>query len=180
MSASKHKPPFPNSYWVVPGRFAAGEYPGALDERDARAKLRTLLQAGVTRFIDLTEAKELSPYIHLLNEEAEELGIPAKHDRYGIRDVHVPSTKEEMAAVLDAIDAAMGGSTVVYVHCWGGVGRTGTVVGCWLVRHGRTGDEALARVAELFGSMAKAGRWMRSPETPQQEEYVRHWTEPAP
>ncbi len=24
----------------------------------------------------------------------------------------------------------------VYVHCWGGVGRTGTVVGCWLLRHG--------------------------------------------
>ena len=24
----------------------------------------------------------------------------------------------------------------VYVHCWGGVGRTGTVVGCYLVRQG--------------------------------------------
>ena len=30
--------PIPNSYWVREGRFAAGEYPGALDPRDAAAK----------------------------------------------------------------------------------------------------------------------------------------------
>ncbi|MBA3406233.1 MAG: dual specificity protein phosphatase family protein [Gemmatimonadaceae bacterium] len=34
----------------------------------------------------------------------------------------------------------------IYVHCWGGVGRTGTVVGCYIVRHGRTGDDALGEV----------------------------------
>ena len=179
MSAGKHKPPCPNSYWVVPGRFAAGEYPGALVESDARTKLRALLQAGITHFIDLTEAKELSPYVYLLNEEAEELGIPAKHDRYGIRDVSVPSTKKEMTAILDAIDASVGESTTAYVHCRGGIGRTGTVVGCWLVRHGRTGDEALALVAELFGNMTKASLWQRSPETGEQEAYVRNWTEAA-
>ena len=42
----------------------------------------------------------------------------------------------------------------MYLHCWGGVGRTGTVVGCWLVRHGRTGDEAL-------GSSRSGGRGCR-------------------
>ena len=39
--------PIPNSYWVREGRFAAGEYPGALDPRDAAAKVRTLIEAGV-------------------------------------------------------------------------------------------------------------------------------------
>ena len=38
----------------------------------------------------------------------------------------------------------------VYVYCWGGIGRTSTAVGCWLVRHGMTGDEALAEIAERW------------------------------
>ncbi len=35
------------------------------------------------------------------------------------------------------------------MHCWGGVGRTGTVVGCWLVRHGLDDGDAIARIATL-------------------------------
>ena len=178
MSAGTPKPPIPNSYWVVPGQFAAGEYPGSLQEINARVKLRALLQAGIVRFIDLTEEKELYPYADMLNEEAGDLGVSATHARYGIRDVRVPDTPEAMAAVLDAIDAALAEGMPVYVHCWGGVGRTGTVVGCWLVRHGRTGDEALALVAELFGGMAKAPAKRRSPETDEQHDYVCNWSEP--
>ena len=68
----------------------------------------------------------------------------------------------------------------VYVHCWGGVGRTGTVVGCHLVRRGMTGDEALARVGELFTNMEKSSRRSRSPETDEQEAYVREWGEALP
>jgi ADP-ribosyl-[dinitrogen reductase] hydrolase len=63
------------------------------------------------------------------------------------------------------------------VHCWGGVGRTGTVVGCHLVRSGLSGDEALARVATLFKSMEKSSRRHRSPETDEQEAYVCSWRE---
>ena len=178
MSAGTPKSPIPNSYWVVPGQFAAGEYPGSLQEIDARSKLRALLQAGIVRFIDLTEANELHPYADMLHEEAGDLGVSATHARYPIRDVRVPSKPEAMTAVLDAIDAAMAEGMTVYVHCWGGVGRTGTVVGCWLVRHGQTGDEALALVADLFVGMAKAPAKRRSPETGEQHDYVRNWSEP--
>jgi protein-tyrosine phosphatase len=54
-----------------------------------------------------------------------------------------------MRAILDAIDDSLDRDLPVYVHCWGGHGRTATVVGCWLVRHGMSGDEALRRIAEL-------------------------------
>ena len=80
---------------------------------------------------------------------------------------------------LDAIDEALDAGRNVYVHCWGGIGRTGTVVGCWLVRHGMTGDEALAEIAERWRGMEKRYRHPRSPQTAQQRAYVRNWTEPS-
>jgi len=67
--------PIPNSYWVIPGRFLAGEYPGALIEPEARGKLRRMLETGITCFIDLTEPGEsgLHLYESLLMEEAARL-----------------------------------------------------------------------------------------------------------
>ena len=172
--------PTPNSYWVEPGRFAAGEYPGAKSPGEAAAKLRTLLSAGIDHFIDLTELHELDPYSRIADREASRLGMWVAHQRCPIPDVSVPSSRTEMAGILDAIDAALGEGKTVYVHCWGGIGRTGTVVGCWLVRHGVTGDEALAQVAEWWLGVEKAHRRPESPETPEQCAYVRDWAEPSP
>ena len=53
------------------------------------------------------------------------------------------------------------------------------MVGCWLVRHGATGDEALGQIAEWWKGMEKAYRQPRSPETTEQHAYVRDWTEPS-
>ena len=60
--------PLANSYWVIPGRFLAGEYPGAMEEPEAQVKINRLLDAGISCFIDLTEPGEsgLLPYHHLL------------------------------------------------------------------------------------------------------------------
>ena len=170
----------PNSYWVIPGRFAAGEYPGAKDPGEAAARLRTLLLAGIDHFIDLTGAADrLEPYAAIATDEARRLSRQMEHERHPIVDLGVPGSPREMAAILDAIDGALDDGRTVYLHCWGGVGRTGTVVGCWLVRHGATGDEALGRIAGWWKGMEKAYRQPRSPETPEQHAYVREWTEPS-
>ena len=170
-----------NTYWVVPGRFAAGEYPGAWDPKDAAARLRTLLGAGLDCFIDLTKRHEgLEPYAGTAAREAGRLGREVVHDRHAIVDMGLPRSAEETAAILDAIDNALEDGKSVYVHCWGGIGRTGTVVGCWFVRHGMTGDEALAEIAQRWQGMEKRYRHPRSPQTAPQRAYVRNWTEPSP
>ena len=172
--------PAPNSYWVVPNRFAAGEYPGAKSSQHqaAVAKVTALLDAGIDHFIDLTEAKErLNPYVDLANEETRHRGVTIGYERWPIPDVDVPSTPGDMTAILDAIDAALDGGKTVYVHCWGGVGRTGTVIGCWLVRHGSTAGDALAHVAEGWQGMEKFTPGRESPETSGQREYVHNWPE---
>lgn len=157
----------PDSYWVLPGRFAAGEYPGHWREDEARCKLAGLLAAGVRVFFDLTEEGEygLVPYAPLLPPEA-------AHRRFPVPDMDVPSL-EAMRQLLDSLDAALAAGRCVYLHCWGGIGRTGTAVGCWLVRQGLSPEEALARIAAWRRGTPDGHR--PSPETPDQQAFVRSW-----
>jgi Cyclin-dependent kinase inhibitor 3 (CDKN3) len=127
--------------WVEPGRLAAGPYP-----RDA-AELRA---AGIAAFVDLTEAGELPAY------PVE--GV--EHRRAPIHDSGTPSVGE-MEAILGVLDELLAGGRTVYLHCRGGIGRTGAVLGCYLVRRGRTAEEALASID--------------GPETDEQRAFVRAW-----
>jgi ADP-ribosyl-[dinitrogen reductase] hydrolase len=167
----------PNTYWVQPGSFAAGEYPGAAEPQAAAVKLGHLLDAGFDLFLDLTEeGEDLEPYQPLLYAEATRRGRgDVVHQRMPIRDLRVP-TRQHMRAILDVIDAALAAGRRVYLHCWGGVGRTGTVVGCHLVRHGLSGDTALLRLHGLFADMAKSAL-RASPATRAQRALVRSWQE---
>ena len=161
------KGPIPDSYWVEPGRLLAGEYPGASVEADALPRLAAFAAAGVTSYVDLTEEGELTPYSSLLPD-----GV--RYRRMAIRDFNHP-TARDMAKMLDLVDDELARGEVVYVHCWGGIGRTGTVVGCWLVRHGLSGIEALRRVAEL--RVGIPDEWRCSPETLEQRRMVLRWGE---
>ncbi|MEJ7811441.1 MAG: ADP-ribosylglycohydrolase family protein [Gemmatimonadaceae bacterium] len=173
---SAHTPaPHGNSYVVPDTRIVGGEYPGALDRDAALGKIRAILDAGVTLFIDLTEGHELDPYEPMLREEAAARGLDIEYVRLPVRDLGVPDAAH-MMRVLDLLDGAERAGRGAYVHCWGGVGRTGTVIGCWLARRGMSGDAALAEVARLFGGTTKGkGGWQRSPETQAQCDFVRGW-----
>jgi protein-tyrosine phosphatase len=151
------KAPTSGSYWVEPGALLAGEYPASTVE--------ALCTAGVGAFVDLTEDGELVPYADLLR-------AGTRHRRMPVVDLCCPS-REEMVAILDEIDAARAAGQVVYVHCWGGVGRTGTVVGCWLVRHGRSGEAALELIRRQRAETPDGRR--ESPETPAQRAMVLGW-----
>ena len=50
-------PPLPNSYWVLPGQLLAGEYPADPVPTVTAERLARLKQAGITCFIDLTDAR---------------------------------------------------------------------------------------------------------------------------
>jgi protein-tyrosine phosphatase len=172
--------PFDRSYWVVPGRLLAGLYPSSDDQGEASDKLQRLLGVGVRHVINLTEPVEknwkgvpLSDYEPELKAIANQQKLQITCRRHKIRDLDVP-TIDMMKLILNDIDEAILASRTVYVHCWGGRGRTGVVVGCFLARHGMaTGDTALNMIRYLRRTDAKADT--EAPETAAQKEFVRSW-----
>ena len=158
----------------VHGRLLAGKYPPGENERSLRAGLRQLLDAGVTLFLDLTEEgeKALPSYVPALRAEAKARGHMVEHRRMPIPDFETP-TADQMRDILDALDTALAGGHTAYVHCYAGLGRTGTVVGCYLVRHGRSGQEALGELIRLRQGTALDGTV--SPVTEEQQRLVYEW-----
>ena len=138
----------------------------------------SLLDAGVRRFVDLTEEGELEPYEPLLQRLAWERGLSVTYVRHPIRDVGVPRDDAAMTAILDELAAAHRADEAAYVHCWGGIGRTGTVVGCHQIERGYSAERALERIEELRRESSKAHR--ASPETSAQSEFVRRWPAERP
>ena len=169
--------PIPESYWVMPGSFLAGGYPiSTLDDMVARECLSTFLEAGIDTFFDLTRVGELPPYLPSLQEEALRHGVTVQYNRFNIQDRGLPS-HVQMTALLDAIQAALAAGHKVYLHCWGGIGRTGTTVGCWLVRQGLTGHQALNKLNELYLTAEQSHHYHQSPETQAQVKFILEWKE---
>ena len=152
-----------HAYFVVPGRLLAGEYPNSTDLDRAPRKRQALLNAGVTSIVDLTEPREpnlsgvrLEPYRDLLMEQAKDRGIKVKYARFAIPDnsvIHDEGYDDILAHIQGELDAG----EVIYAHFYGGKGRTGTVVGCWLIdSEGVDYDGALRRLEELRWGSRKA------------------------
>ncbi len=167
------------TWWVREGVLLAGCFPGDRDEDKARKKLQWLLDAGVRVFLSLQEPDERSPqgpfvpYMPILEQLAQEAGVEVEFVNFPIRDYGVP-TRELMAGVLARIRNAHMSERCVYLHCWGGHGRTGTVVGCWLREQGLRGGEALERIVELRRHDPHLASMM-SPQTSAQRAMILSW-----
>lgn len=160
-----------HGYWVEPGRILAGEFPGHQHSvRTTRRKVNLLVDQGIRTFVDLTTPHDgMAPYESHLAEVA-------KHRRLDLRRIEhpIPDLGTLDMSAYDGIIRSIRAATErggVYVHCWGGIGRTGTVVGCLLVDDGLSADDALARIADLRSSTKK--RYASSPETKDQIEIIR-------
>ena len=98
---------------------------------------------------------------------------PARLRRHGLREVHLAvrdfaaPTPEQMEYGVDAIAGAVASGEAAAVHCGGGLGRTGTLLACYLVSSEGLGTEgAIGRVrATRPGSV----------ETPAQIAAIRAW-----
>jgi len=156
----------------VDGNVFAGEYPGDKYGEKAETKLNQMFHFGVRHFVDLTEEGELTPYVDLLPADC-------TYNRFPIRDVSVPKSVDEVGKLIDKMKGlSRQDDGYVYIHCWGGVGRTGTIVACYLAEQmeNPTANKALAKLRCLFSAMPKSAHRV-TPETKEQEAFVAKYVE---
>lgn len=140
--------PPPESFsWIEKPLLAGLARPLGEDE------LEWLRQQGVQLLVSLTESPLPRQWIN-------DAGLFALH--VPVEDMQ-PPTQKQLELILAAIDKAHARNLGVGVHCGAGMGRTGTVLACWLTTRDLNGPAAIARVRELRpGSI----------ETPEQVEAV--------
>ena len=129
-----------------------------------------MIQFGIRCFFDLTEEGELIPYENLLPPNV-------SYVRFPIRDVSVPQSIEDVRNLVKTILQTAGGThDEVYVHCWGGVGRTGTIIAC-LIAEGMenpTLEKVMGELRTRFAMMPKSS-YRQTPETKEQEQFVQQY-----
>lgn len=130
--------------WLKRGLLAGTPIPGVFHDMDY--DLAALKRVGVTWLITLTEQR--------LDD--------ARLARHGIRslwhpvvDMAAPSIMEAVA-ICRVVDQLIDEGEVVAVHCYAGLGRTGTVLATYLIWHGSNALDALEAVRRV------EPRWVQS------------------
>jgi protein tyrosine phosphatase (PTP) superfamily phosphohydrolase (DUF442 family) len=162
------------AYWAVPGQLMAGAYPGDRNPEKAHAKITALHAAGIRHVVNLMTPDETDHTGQLFPSYAESC------DRCGISVANWPiddttaPTPTLMRAILDDIERTIADDRPVFVHCWGGRGRTGTVVGCWLIENGFASPSSCVDFIRHRRSRCDDAA-KPSPQTAAQSELVASW-----
>ena len=160
--------PLYQSYYLNTRNIFAGEYPGDKYGEKAERKINQMVHFGVRHFIDLTEEGELRPYSHLLPKGC-------TYTRFPIRDVDIPDSVESVSRLINHIqELSKRDDGYIYIHCWGGMGRTGTIVGCYLADGNF--ERTMDKLRNCFSQMPKSSHRV-TPETKEQEAFIKKYIE---
>jgi hypothetical protein len=174
----------PTCWWIEEGKVLGGSFPGDKEGETAAERVGRLLDFGVRSFVDLMEDGETHwrtgelflPYDPVLRKLSKERKIETDREQFYVEDVRVPESPEHMRSILKRIGKGVDEGRLVYMHCLGGHGRTGTAAGCWLLDRGiaADGDEAveIIRKARLHEERLCNHP---SPETGEQRDFVGEW-----
>lgn len=128
--------------WIEEGRLLACAYP----RRDE--SLAGLSGRGISLLINLAERAHADDALR----------------RHGLTQIHLPTrdfrapSPEALDRGVAAIAEALATGKGVAVHCGGGLGRTGTLIACYLVTRGIDPEAAIARVRAVRPGSVETAR----------------------
>jgi len=115
--------PTVSSTWAIPNSLIVGARPGKFS--DLEEEIEGLLGSGVTTFLSLQQAKEVTPeidYLPIVGDRAETRNFP-------IKDFAVLPDNELLVVIKASIVRIKCGG-VLFIHCHGGTGRAGVLASC--------------------------------------------------
>jgi protein-tyrosine phosphatase len=133
-------------------------YGGPIPRMPFDDSLGHLTALGVTTIVSLIETHETR---NDLDERYRSAGLAVV--RYPIRDYCAPTDEATFSGLLDDLATRLSAGERIYVHCIGGLGRTGTVFACLLKLFGADGD-AVALVRTIYRATAV--------ESPEQRRFI--------
>ena len=130
-----------------------------------------LVRVGIKTVINLTEENEQNHNgIMLFDYNSYLTRSKIEVHRKSIKDVSIP-TKVKMDDILELIDNELNEDKPVYFHCWGGVGRTGTILGCYLLHSKMANKRNVFDVINYLKRTSSINH-RQSPETEEQRDFV--------
>ena len=172
--------------WLLPGRVLVGRYPGTLPGETTEAAIGAIASAGVDTFVCLQAEVPahggaaypagLEPYADLARAALAPLGREPAFVHLGIPDLQPAPRFGDLVRLVDDLADRVERGRVLYIHCWGGKGRTGLVAACLLLKlfgGTLTPDDALARLGALIRVRLPDEPAPLSPETDAQRAQVR-------
>jgi hypothetical protein len=169
-----------------------GAYPACPnDDIENEIILTSILECGITTFVCLQQeythgvserswrnGLSLRPYIEdalEICQRKDRIGVVGAQDlkflHHGIVDCGCTTDLSVLELSIDISNRLLAGE-VIYLHCWGGHGRTGTVVAVVLgLLFGISAKEALTRT-QLYHDLRVCSLNVPSPQTPQQRMQV--------
>lgn len=135
-----------NFSWVVDNKLAGSRGPRS------KSDLITLKEQGVGALVRLVEPYEA----WVTSKEINEVGLQDYNEP--VPDFHAP-TQAQIDKIITYIDSHIENGIAVGVSCNAGIGRSGVILACYLVRKGLSPKDALELVRKKRG---------RGPEVPEQ------------
>jgi len=135
-----------NFSWVVDNKLAGSRGPRS------KSDLITLKEQGVGALVRLVEPYEA----WVTSKEINEVGLQDYNEP--VPDFHAP-TQAQIDKIIAYVDSHIENGIAVGVSCNAGIGRSGVILACYLVRKGLSPKDALELVRKKRG---------RGPEVPEQ------------
>ncbi|GMH69255.1 hypothetical protein TrST_g1111 [Triparma strigata] len=194
--------PTTESNWVLPGKLLCGAYPGVEDDDENMTLLWSILNCGITTFCclqveypgpEVTEqmwrsGQAIRPYyndvVQIIDhvDNMRKINPQAQHEKVTNSDnldfVHIPivdcSVTDDTTIInlcQNLVDRIAKGETI-YLHCWGGHGRTGTAICIMLhMMYGMKSGQCL-KYCQFVHDLRRIPIAVGSPQTQMQRDQV--------